>query len=179
MSTSVQSTISQYHKVTFTMSSPRRTTALAFISAFEHLDIPTHMSLRTPTCTQIFAPSSIAQPPPLSNSEFSTHLSKLKSIISHFPVWPKEIIEDERENRVAIWATSEATFKDEVRDEGLSEEEWGYRGEYVFMLSMDESGEKIERVVEFLDSKAAERVRELVKRALGNLEHGKKVEADE
>ncbi|KAE8450082.1 hypothetical protein EG329_006863 [Mollisiaceae sp. DMI_Dod_QoI] len=162
------------------MSSTRRSTALAFISAFEYLDIPTHMSLRTPTCTQIFAPSSIHQPPPLTNSDFSVHLSKLKSIISHFPVWPKEIIEDERENRVVIWATSEATFKDEVRDEGLSEAEWGYKGEYVFMLTLDESGERIEKVVEFLDSKAAERARGLVRRALGNLEHGKeKIEADE
>ena len=31
-----------------------------------------------------------------------------------------------------------------------------YKGKYVFFLSTDESGEKIKRIVEFLDSKAAE-----------------------
>jgi hypothetical protein len=58
----------------------------------------------------------------------------------------------------------------------LSEEEWLYVGEYVFFFSMDESGEKIERIVEFLDSKAAVQGRALVARARENLE--KKEERD-
>jgi len=54
-------------------------------------------------------------------------------------------------------------------DEGLSKGEWVYEGEYVFMFWMDESGERIERTVEFLDSKGTEEVlRPLMVRARGN-----------
>jgi hypothetical protein len=42
-------------------------------------------------------------------------------------------------------------------------------------LSMDESGEKIERIVEFLDSKAAEYGRMLIARARDNLERTEKL----
>jgi len=69
---------------------------------------------------------------------------------------------------VVVWATSETKFFDAVKDSGLSDEEWIYRGEYMFILSMDESQEKIKRVVEFLDSKATERLRGLIKRAKDN-----------
>ncbi|CZR64184.1 uncharacterized protein PAC_14081 [Phialocephala subalpina] len=153
------------------MSSTRRGTALAFLAAFENLDIDAHISLRAPTCSNIFTPSS--QPPPLNNSGFAAHLSRLRAVIERFPVWPKEIMEDEKQNRVVIWATGEAHFKEEVRDGGLTQEEWLYKGEYMFIISLDGSGEKIERVVEFLDSKAADKGRSLVRRATGNLQHQK------
>lgn len=77
-------------------------------------------------------------------------------------------MEDEKLNRVVVWATSEAKFREEVMD-GNDEEDWVYKGEYVFIFSMDESG-KIERVVEFLDSKVAEKVMRLTGRAKENLE---------
>ena len=47
--------------------------------------------------------------------------------------------------------SGQPTFVKEFIDDGLSEEEWVYIGEYVFILSMNESGEKIESIVEFLD----------------------------
>lgn len=77
-------------------------------------------------------------------------------------------MEDEKLNRIVVWATSEAKFREEVMD-GNDEEDWVYKGEYVFIFSMDESG-KIERVVEFLDSKVAEKVMRLTGRAKENLE---------
>lgn len=146
------------------MSSKRRETALAFLSAFENLDFEGNLLLRTPDCTHIFRPSS--QPPPINNSQFAAHIQKLKAVISRFPVWPKEVMEDEQQNQVIVWAEGDAFFKDELKDEG----DWSYRGEYVFIFTMDQSGEKIERVVEFLDNKAADRARELVRRATANLE---------
>jgi hypothetical protein len=47
-------------------------------------------------------------------------------------------------------------------------EEWVYTGEYIYMLSVDEDG-KIVRVLEFLDSKATERLSVLMGRAKANL----------
>ena len=61
-------------------------------------------------------------------------------------------------------------FRDDVKDAGLSDEEWSYRGEYIFILTMDESQEKIIRVLEFVDSKGTDRLRELMARARANLE---------
>jgi hypothetical protein len=69
--------------------------------------------------------------------------------IGRWPVTAKQIIEDGKLNRVIIWAESEAKFKDEVKDDGIDEGEWVWKGEYVFIFSMDKSGEKIERMVEF------------------------------
>ena len=66
---------------------------------------------------------------------------------------PKEVIESQDSNQVVVWAMSETCFRDEVKDAGIPEDEWAYKGEYMFVFTMDESGEKIERVLEFLDSK--------------------------
>jgi hypothetical protein len=150
--------------------STRCKTGLAFLAAFEHLDVDAHLSLRSPTCAHIFAPSSYSHSAPFSNIDFATHLFKLKRVIERFPVTAKEIMEDEQQNRIIIWATGEPTFFEELKDDGLSKQEWVYKGEYVFILSMDKSGEKIERIVEFLDSKAATGARALVERARVNLE---------
>jgi hypothetical protein len=156
------------------MPSTRRATALAMIAAFEDLDVEKHLSLRAPNCTHLLAPDTAITQPPFSNSDFETHLMKLRGVIEQFPVWPKEVMEDEQQNRVIVWATGQPTFRKELRDDGLTEEEWVYKGEYIFIFSMDESGEKIERVVEFLDSKAVVQVRALVQRASANLERKNK-----
>lgn len=74
-----------------------------------------------------------------------------------------------------MWATSVANFRDEVKDDGISDEEWGYRGEYIFVLSLDESRERVQDVLEFVDSLGTERLRGLMRRARGNLERIKKV----
>lgn len=79
-------------------------------------------------------------------------------------------MEDEAQNRVIVWAGGEAFFKDEFKDEGATVEAWTYVGEYMFVFTLDESGEKIERVMEFLDSKAADHARDLMKRAAVNFQ---------
>ena len=76
---------------------------------------------------------------------------------------------NEKERQVVVWATAVPTFRDEVMDPGVSAEEWKYQGEYIFILDFDESAEKVKRVVEFLDSKGTERLRESMKRATSNL----------
>ena len=53
-------------------------------------------------------------------------------------------------------------------------EEWDYAGEYIFILNVNEAG-KIARILEFLDSKATERLRGLMTKARENL--GKKGDA--
>lgn len=158
------------------MPTTRYNTAIAFIRAFENLSSDL-ISTRTPTCTHLFAPGSLSVPP-LDNAAFAEHITHLHGIIKVFPVIPKEIIEDEKQNRVVIWASGHPQFYDEVMNKEGAVGEWEYEGEYIFIISIDESGEKIERVIEFVDSKGTERLRGLMERARGNKENKEKREKE-
>ena len=150
------------------MASPRIETAKAFLEGFTDLSDSLHLSLRSEDCLQIFAPASLSGLAPKDNATFTTHLVHLREVIAKFPVTPKEMIDSVNENTVTVWATSEAIFHEELKDGGLSADEWAYRGEYIFILNMDPSGRKIRRIIEFLDSKGTERLQGLVARAKEN-----------
>ena len=81
-------------------------------------------------------------PPPQIPTTFAAHITTLRQVLLCFPVNPKGIIENETKRQVAVWATSLARFRDDVKDEGLSDEEsdeeWGYWGGYIFIFTMDE-----------------------------------------
>ena len=151
------------------MPTRRYDTAMAFIGDFATLDVATMLSRRTDDCIHTFLPASIA-PPAKDNVTFGEHISRLRDVLQKFPVTAKEVMEDEAKNVVIVHATSQAHFHDEFKDDGISSEEWMYRGEYIFMLTMDESGDKIKKVVEFLDSKGTERLLGLVKRARSSMQ---------
>ena len=85
-----------------------------------------------------------------------------------FPVDIIDFVESENSNAVWAHCTSKVEWKAGAMGGG-KEEEWDFRGEYVFMLWMDERGEKIVRVVEMLDSLAAVRLPGLMERAKENL----------
>lgn len=104
-----------------------------------------------------------------------------------FTVTPIKIWTNETKGEATVWAESRVVWRDElgvgdgkgglVKDrEGEQEVDWEYRGEYVFMLEVDAQG-KVERVVEFLDSLATERLRMLMglarKRREGMVKEGK------
>lgn len=72
-----------------------------------------------------------------------------------------------------MWATGKPQFREEVKDfEVFSKEQWEeYVGEFIFMLTMDEAGEKIIKVNEFIDSKGTDqKLWPLAARAIGNLQ---------
>ena len=152
-------------------------TATTFIAAFETLSSTTFTTLQAPTYTHIFAPTSASPPPPLTGTEFSHHIAELNSILRGFPVSAREIFENETHNQVTIWATSETWFHEDVKDDTIPANDWLYHGEYIFILTMDESGEKIERVIEFLDSKGTDVLRGLMKKAKEN--KAKRMEGNE
>ena len=151
------------------MPSQRHATAMAFIGDFATLDVVTMLSRRTPDCIHSFSPASLGMSPK-DNTQFGDHVTRIRGVLSSFPVTPTTVFEDEAQNTIIVHATSQAVFHDEVKDDSLKDEEWTYRGEYVFMLTMDESGERISSLTEFLDSKGTEKVWGLMKRAMENLE---------
>jgi hypothetical protein len=85
-----------------------------------------------------------------------------------FPIEIVDFVESESSNAVWAHCTSRVEWKAGVMG-GADEEDWKFRCEYVFMLWMDGSGEKIVRVVEMLDSLAAERLPGSLEKAKENL----------
>ncbi|KAF2261263.1 hypothetical protein CC78DRAFT_608629 [Lojkania enalia] len=142
--------------------------ATAFLDAFTNLSAEDHIALRAPNCIHNFAPSSLAPhlPPPKDNQTFAIHLTRMQSILAHFPVTPKEIFVS-APSQIVIWATGVPEFKAEARGE-KGPEEWEYVGEYCFVLGVNGEG-KIERILEFLDSKATMKLISLMEEAKKNL----------
>lgn len=137
-------------------------TALAYLEGFTTLSPDSFLDVLAPTAIHKFAPASLNLPVSMTASAFAAHIGTLREVLDEFPVYPKEIFVNEAQNQVTIWATSETHFRQDVKDEGISPEEWLYRGEYIFILTMDESKEKVVSVLEFLDSKGTEHLRELM-----------------
>lgn len=150
------------------MPSKLHTTATQFLAAFETLDADTFTSLQASNYTHVFAPASAGLPGQLDGPQFAHHIEHLRDILRGFPVKAKEVFDNETRNQVTVWATNETWFRDEVKDDGATEEEWLFHGEYIFVLNMDSSGEKIERVLEFLDSKGTDVLRGIMGRAMKN-----------
>lgn len=147
------------------MESKRLQTAKKYINHFETLDKDTLASVLAPEYSHHFAPASLAFPSPFTREQFLEHGAVLRKVMKGFPVHAKEYVESEASNQVTVWATSRAQFREEV----VGDEErkkWEFEGEYIFMFWVDETGEKIVRTVEFLDSKGTEYgMRPLLKRA--------------
>jgi ketosteroid isomerase-like protein len=155
------------------MESKRLETAKKYISFFATLDTQALDSLLAENYTHQLTPTSLNRlaPGPVDKQGVLEHYNRLRNVMTGFPVTAKEYIENESSNRVTIWASSKTVFRDDVKDDGISQKEWIYEGEYIFLLTMDETGEKIIRIVEFLDSKAmVDKLRPLIKRANENRE---------
>ncbi|KAL2803123.1 hypothetical protein BJX63DRAFT_412960 [Aspergillus granulosus] len=156
-----------------TNTSKRLTTAQKYLSHFATLDQSLLASLLTETHTHEFAPASLNLPGPFTKASYMAHNVSLSEVMIGFLVTVKEYFECEASNSVVVWANGEARFHEELMDlDGeMTKEEWKFKGEYVFMIWMDESGERIERTVEYLDSAGTkERLLELMGRARENLE---------
>jgi hypothetical protein len=155
------------------MTSKCLSVALKYIQAANEMDFSTIMAMRAPSCTHHFHPSSLGIRPPINNATYEVNLVRFKEIISGFPMTIKETLEDEKKNQIMIWAEGGQTWFPEAKDPGLSDDEWNFTREYIFILSLDESGEKIEKMVEFVDTKATEQLRLLLARAQENVKKAK------
>ncbi|KAH7377468.1 hypothetical protein BKA64DRAFT_767200 [Cadophora sp. MPI-SDFR-AT-0126] len=158
----------------------RRKTALAFIESFSTLSATDMLSVRTPSCMHTFAPRSlgILAHSPMSNEQFAAHRSHFDGVLSSFPFQVKEMIDNPSANQVLIWTTASPVWVAAVTSDIDKDTDWSYTGEYMFLLTFEdgESGEdeggrfkRIERIVEFLDSKGTDRLRRLMQTASNNL----------
>ena len=153
-------------------SAARIRTAQAFVDAFSTFSETALLSVRTPSCIQYFAPHSV-NIPPKTNSDFEGHFARLRGVMSSFPFMVKEMIDNPTANQVLVWTTASPVWLPEIMRRDV-EEDWKYTGEYMFLLSFEdgESGvdgeggvfKRIERIVEFVDSKGTARLQGLMKK---------------
>ncbi|CAJ0547007.1 Ff.00g016340.m01.CDS01 [Fusarium sp. VM40] len=128
-------------------------TASAFLQVYTTLDTEALSRILSDNYVLEFAPTSMNLPGPLDRDAQLARINSIKDVMSSFPVKTKHIWPNPSLRQVLVWAHSETRFFDHLK---LSdkEAEWDLKGEYMFLMTMDESGEKIEHVLEFLDSKA-------------------------
>ncbi|TGJ80334.1 hypothetical protein E0Z10_g8430 [Xylaria hypoxylon] len=122
------------------MPSQLRQTALAVVDAYNKWTVEGIMALRTEDCVNQIIPRSLGRPA-MDNTAYEEYFRSVMPHINNFAVTIDDIIVDPRENKVAIWAHSSA-----------STEIGPYNNEYVFILYMNEAGDKITKFHEFVDS---------------------------
>ena len=136
----------------------QRQIALALLDTFKDLDYEANVALRTLDCRHSFAPTSLGIEEK-NNEQFASHVKSLQKTIEGIPVTAKQIFEGH--NQITVWATSDTKFKEDVKAHG-PDLDWTYQGEYVFIFSFNDAGDKIHHILEFLDSKKVEEVRKLL-----------------
>lgn len=110
------------------------------MAAFNAMDIDAIISHRSPGCMRHILPSSL-NIPPSNNTEYETHLERLIPIFENFNLTVQDVVEDREAHRIVMWLKARA---DTVVGE--------YHNEYMWTLDFDETGEKIMRMHEFVDS---------------------------
>ena len=140
------------------MGSQQRQIALALLDTFTNLDYEANVALRTPDCRHSFAPASLGILEK-SNEQFAAHIKSMQKNIEGIPVTAKQIFEGN--NQVTIWATGDTKFKEEVKA-AEPQLDWTYQGEYIFIFTFNGAGDRIQHILEFLDSKKVEDARKLL-----------------
>lgn len=148
------------------MESTLMNTAKAYMQVFTNLDPKSIVSIQTEDYRHIFAPQSMNLPGPYNRDQFLAHLEALHSMVRSSPMRIKETWPNPYLRQVLIWAEAEAEFHDFIKEsaaeEGDPAVDWYFRGEYMWLLTMDETGGKVREVLEFVDSKAGDGMRSLM-----------------
>ena len=118
----------------------QRKTADALIAAFNAMDVPAIISLRSPQCVRQLLPASL-KISNQSNDTYAQHLHSLVKIFQNFELTCHEFVEDVEARKMVMWLKARA---DTVTGE--------YVNEYMWTLEFDESGEQIVLQKEFVDS---------------------------
>jgi hypothetical protein len=141
-------------------------TTKAYLKVFDALDPSTIEHVQTDSYKHQMAPASLGMSAAFTKQTFAEHLGRLSGALSNFPVTPIKIYANPTLSQVTMWVTGVPIFHENLKDG--NPEDWNIKNEYIWVLTMDKSGEKVEEVLEFLDSKTTELLMPLVFRALGN-----------
>jgi hypothetical protein len=105
------------------------------------------LSARSPECQVHYAPSSYQSLVPqirgsFSNDQYTGRMAAVFPLVENVHIEIKEIIVDEAKKSVVVWAVHCLTPK--RRTEA--------KNEFMWLLNMDETGEKVKKAVAFVDT---------------------------
>lgn len=120
--------------------SPQRRTAKRLVAAFNDMDIPAIMSVRSPECTRQILPQSMGLPNQ-DNAAYEKSLRWLITAFRDFNLTIQDTIEDLEARKICIWLVARA-------DTAAGE----YVNEYMWLMAFDENGEKITSMKEYADT---------------------------
>ena len=117
----------------------QRKTAEALVAAFNAMDVPAIIALRSPACMRQILPATL-KIPNTSNEAFRDHLDSMAKIFHNYELTCHELVEDVAARKIVMWLTARA-------DTAVGE----YVNEYIWTLEFDESGEKVVWQKEYVD----------------------------
>ena len=122
------------------MSSTRqRQNADALVTAFNAMDIPAILALRSSDCMRQILPASM-KIPNTNNDAYSKHLYSVAKVYQNFELTCHELVEDVSARKIVMWLKARA-------DTLVGE----YVNEYIWTLEFDEAGDKIVWQKEYVD----------------------------
>lgn len=119
--------------------SSQRKTAKILLQAFNTMNIPLIISLRSSICVREILPSTLNFTPQ-SNDKYESSLSSLIPIFSNFSLTCHEFVEDLPARKIVMYLRARADTK-----------AGEYRNEYVWFLRFDEEG-LIDEMKEYVDT---------------------------
>jgi ketosteroid isomerase-like protein len=118
-------------------------TANSFLSAYNKWTVPSVLSIRSNSCVHRTLPASGGHPH-RNNAEFGAFLEDVIPVFRNFHL----SVVDDKHTIIDV-----ETRQVMLHLRGRAETDAGpYENEYIFMLTISEDGEKVDEIVEFLDS---------------------------
>ena len=125
-------------------------------------DISSLSSTLSPTCKRHFAPASLFATMPemanhgMSNTEYEAQMAPEIGTLETWRIEIKKIVVDEAKRTAMAWSHNYLTMKG--RKEVLIE--------FVFMLDMNETGDKVDKIVQFVDTAECAKYVEIMKEVM-------------
>ena len=146
------------------MAEQRLQTAQLYFDSLKTLNGTTLEPLLASNYSHSFAPASINLSPTLDKQGYIDRVAGISTVWSTFPFVVNEWIESESSNQVTAWGLVIPEWVDAIKNGGGDPADWAVKAEYIFMFWFDAEG-KVQRVVEFFDSKETDRLVGLFKKA--------------
>ncbi len=119
--------------------------AQALVSAYKSWDLKEIMGVRSTDCVNSILPASLGRPA-MDNEEYASFFAPNIPLFEGFHLTVHDTIIDEAARKVTMHLSSRATT-------AIGK----YDNEYMLTLHMTEDGQKVDRFVEFVDSKYSAR----------------------
>ncbi|KAM5349013.1 hypothetical protein ACJ41O_008836 [Fusarium nematophilum] len=120
--------------------------AAAYLDALASYERARILAVLSEDYEHTLAPASIGVESPISRDAFVPMACNLQAVISRFSFRIKQAWPNEAEGRVTVWAEGEGDLRPHIKQS--SGEDYSLKREYMFVLEMDSSGEKVEKALE-------------------------------